>query len=65
MVTTKERKERHAMRVLRIEIYGLIDKLDAERCDNCRGDIGSNAPISKMRCGCAASTKIRKLASYL
>ena len=65
MITTKERKQRQAMRALRIEIYGLIDKLDAERCDNCRGDIGSNAPISKMRCGCAASVKIREIANLL
>lgn len=65
MINAKERKQRHAMRILRIDVLKAIDKLDAERCDSCRGQIGSNAPINIIRCGCAASVKIRGMANLL
>lgn len=65
MITAKERKQRHAMRVLRVDVLNAIDKLEAERCDNCRESFNEYTPISKIRCDCDASVKIRKLANLL
>lgn len=64
-MTAKERKQRQAMRVLRIEVLDAMDKLDAERCDNCRESFDEYTPISKIRCSCAASVKIREMGNLL
>ena len=65
MTLTKERRQRHAMRALRIEIFNEIDRLDKRRCKNCRGKLGSSANIEKYRCGCMAAVQIREIGKYL
>lgn len=65
MELTKVREQRRAMRVVRLEILSEIDRLDRQRCDNCRGRIGFNTPVAQMRCGCKAAVKIREMANKM
>ena len=62
MTLTKERRQRHAMRKVRLEILAEIDELEKFRCKNCRGKLKQSAPIAQIRCGCYAAAKIRELA---
>ena len=65
MTITKERRQRHAMRALRLEIFTEIEKLDKLRCDKCRGMLGPSATVDLMRCKCYAATKIREIGKKL
>lgn len=60
-----ERKERREMRQIRIGAYQDIDRLNKERCENCRGFLGPNASVKEYQCGCSAATKIRAIGKYL
>lgn len=58
-------KHRQAMHLLRLEVLAEIDRLENERCDNCRGPMGLNAKVDRYRCGCPAAVRIRKIGDKL
>lgn len=60
-----ERKERRAMRQIRIGAYEQIDRLDKERCGNCEGSLGPSASAKEYQCGCSAAIKIRAIGKCL